>query len=120
MPNCKMLVSANILLRRIYTRIQKNENSFLLCGKKQWPVRKEETIGQLIHTNEAYAHILYMCMWVYAYVHVLGWRELCVYFGLDISELHYRFLVKVNVNKNYLNTVKKFEWWVHEKPSLSL
>ena len=56
-------------------------------------LRKEETIGQLINTNEAYAHI---CIRVRAFMHmricVLGRRELRVYFGSDISELHSIYL----------------------------
>ena len=35
-------------------------------------LRKEETIGYLIHTNEAYAYILYtrMCVYAYAYTRI--------------------------------------------------
>ena len=85
--NCKMLVSTNILLisqsslkayaRILYTRIQNKENSFSLCGKLsshwklQWPAKKRKN-NRLAHTH----------------IRVLGWRELRVFFGSDISELH--------------------------------
>ena len=65
-PNCKMLVSTNILLisqsslkayaHILYTRIQNKENSLSLCGKlsshwkQQWPAKKRKN-NRLAHTH---------------------------------------------------------------------
>ena len=102
LQNVSSVVSANILPSlvwrhtRVYCIHVFKIMKTLSCSvaRNNDLLRKEETIGQLIHTNEAYAHTLYtrICVYAYAYMHtrirVLGWRVLRVYFGSDISELH--------------------------------
>ena len=66
----------------------------MLCGKKQWPVKKRRN-NRLAHTYQwgIRAYTVYTYMYVhYLYMHthirILGWCELCIYFGLDKSQLH--------------------------------
>ena len=95
--NCKMLVSANILLSlvrrdtRIYSiRVFKIMKTLSCSVARNNDLKRiEETIVQLIHTNEAYVHILYtrMCLYAYADTHI-GLTCTARIFWFGLSELH--------------------------------
>ena len=81
---------------------------------------KEETICWLIHTNEAYAHTLYMRMCVYAYAysriglthitHIFWFRYIWAALYSEIMIFQTSKGTKIGLNWNYIVRLTRGKW----------